>query len=483
VTRHRSLGTSFTWLFAATLLLLYGVAATAIWENARERARQYALLTLKAEGESVAGYLATTGRLDAPEFRAPEATPFPIWFRLLQGGRVLAQTPGSPVLPIKRTGPTKHEALTEWSPTIRGPYLTLYHEVGGALQGAILQLIAPTSSLDLGQERLGTVLLIAGLVVIPLAALGGRRLAERSLRPLDELVSGIRALDSSRLGDRLRLPARVVEEVAVVTRAFNDLLDRLETSVETMRRFTADASHEVRNPLTVLRTGLEVALRRPREAAEYRALIEENLQEILRLQSVLDGLLALAREVPGSPHVLERSVVDFSRLLEDTAATFATVAAERGVRIEERIEPDLVLEGDAQMLRLAAFNLIDNAIKHSPAGDAVQIAARSRGAEIELLVADQGAGVPPEIRERLFDRFFRGERAVGRGIGGLGLNVVRWVTESHQGRVRLIDTDRGAVFQITLPSRSAGAPRGTAASVDAGDDPWRSEAASRVPIR
>ena len=483
MTRHRSLRTSFIWLFAVTLLLLYGVAATAIWENARARARQYALLTLKAEGEAVAGYLATTGRLDAPEFQAPEATPFPIWFRLFQGGRVLAQTPGSPALPVKRTGPTKHEVLTEWSPTIRGPYLTLYHEVGGALQGTILQLIAPTSSLDLGQERLGTVLLMAGLVVIPLAALGGRRLAERSLRPLDELVSGIRALDSSRLGDRLHLPARVVEEVAVVTRAFNDLLDRLETSVETMRRFTADASHEVRNPLTVLRTGLEVALRRPREAAEYRALIEENLQEILRLQSVLDGLLALAREVPGSPHLLERSVVDVSRLLEDTTATFATVAAERGVRLEERIQPGLVLEGDAQMLRLAAFNLIDNAIKHSPAGEAVQIAARSRGVEIELLVADQGPGVPPEIRARLFDRFFRGERAVGRGIGGLGLNVVRWVTERHEGRVRLLDTDRGAAFEIMLPTRSAPAPRGTTASVDASDDPSHSRAASRVSVR
>jgi len=177
VTRHRSLSTSFTWLFAATLLLLYGVAATAIWENARARARQYALLTLKAEGESVAGYLATTGRLDAPEFRAPEVTPFPIWFRLLQGKRVLAQTPGSPVLPVKRTGPIKHEVVTEWSPTIRGPYLTLYHEVGGALEGAILQLIAPTSSLDLRQERLGAVLLLAGLLVIPLAALGGSRSA------------------------------------------------------------------------------------------------------------------------------------------------------------------------------------------------------------------------------------------------------------------------------------------------------------------
>ena len=458
--RHRSLRSSFTWLFAATLVLLYGVAATAIWMHSRTSDRQYAILTLKAEGEAVAGYLATTGRVDAPEFRAPEATPFPIWFRLLQEDRVLAQTPGSPVLPVKRTGPTKHEVVTEWSPVIRGPYLTLYHEVGGALQGAILQVIAPTASLELAQRRLAAVLFLIGLVVIPLAALGGRRLAQRALRPLDELVSGIHALDSSRLSDRLDLPAKVVDEVAVLAGAFNDLLERLEASVDTMRRFTADASHEVRNPLSVLRTGLEVALRRPREAEEYRALIEENLQEILRLQSILEGLLALAREVPGSPHVLAKAPVDFSRLLEDTAGTFTTVAAERGVRIEEHIEPDLVLEGDAQMLRLAAFNLIDNAIKHSPGGATVRITARAHDAEIELLVADQGPGVAPQDRERLFRRFFRADRASGPGIGGLGLNVVWWVTGIHGGRVRLLDTPRGAAFQIVLPSQPPREPRG-----------------------
>jgi signal transduction histidine kinase len=463
MTRRRSLRSSFTWLFAATLVLLYGVAAAAIWLHSRDSDRQYAILTLKAEGESVAGYLATTGRLDAPEFRAPEETPFPIWFRLLKGGRVLAQTPGSPELPIKRTGPSKHDAAAEWSPIIRGPYITLYHEVGGPMEGAILQVIAPTSSFQLAERRLAAGLFLIGLVVIPLAALGGRQLAQRSLRPIDELVSGIHALNSGRLGDRLDLPPKVVDEVAVLATAFNDLLERLEASVEMMRRFTADASHEIRNPLTVLRTGLEVALRRPRDAGEYRTLIEENLQEILRLQAVLEGLLALAREVPGSPSVLRRTPVDFSRVLVDTAGKFATVAAERGVRIIEKIEPDLSLEGDVQMLRIAVFNLIDNAVKHSPSGESVEITARAHEGGIELRVADQGPGVAPENRERLFRRFFRADRASGPGIGGLGLSVVRWVTESHGGHVRLLDTERGATFQVDLPNRLLNGARGARA--------------------
>ncbi|MFI5185055.1 MAG: sensor histidine kinase, partial [Vicinamibacteria bacterium] len=239
-----------------------------------------------------------------------------------------------------------------------------------------------------------------------------------------------------------------------------DLLGRLEASVELMQRFTADASHEIRNPLTVIRTGLEVALRRPRPPEAYRALMEENLQEIRRLQAVLEGLLALAREVPGSQYPVAKAPVDFSRLLEQTVDTFSTEAAERGILIEEDIEPGLVLEGDAQLLRLVAFNLIDNAIKHSPAEETVHVKALAREHEIELVVADGGPGVAVGSREHLFQRFFRAAQTPGTGVGGLGLSVVWWVTELHSGRVRLLDTERGATFEVVLPRRAPGGPQG-----------------------
>jgi signal transduction histidine kinase len=448
----------FTWWFAGTLFILYGVAAGAIWFHARTSDHHYAVLTLKAEAEVVAAYLTTTGRADAPEFRAPEATPFPIWFRLIQGGRVVVQTPGAPPIPVGKGFPANDEILTEWSPTLRGSYLVVYHAVGGALGDGLLQVIAPTASLVSAQRRLAGILVVVGLVVIPLAVLGGRRLAQRALRPLDGLVAQIHALDSSRLNNRLELPESPVEEVVVFAGAFNELLDRLETSVELMRHFTADASHEIRNPLTVIRTGLEVALRRPRPPEEYRALMEENLQEIRRLQAVLEGLLAMAREVPGSPYPISMAPVDFSRLLEQTADTFSTVAAERGILIEEDVQPSLVLEGDAQLLRLAVFNLIDNAIKHSPAEETVHLKALAREDEIELVVADAGPGVAVANRKHLFSRFFRGDQT--RGVGGLGLSVVWWVTELHGGRVRLLDTERGAAFELALPRRPSGGLQG-----------------------
>jgi signal transduction histidine kinase len=447
----RSLRAAFTWWFAGTLVVLYGVVATAVWVHSRASDQQYAILTLKAEGEAVAGYLAATGRLDAPEFSAPETAPFPIWFRLRQGSHVIAQTPGAPEPAARSSALTKDEILTEWAPSMKGPYLSVHHAIGGTLQGATLEVIAPTASLLAAERRLAVGLVFGGILVIPLAALGGRLLARRALRSVNGLVTGIRGLDSSRLSDRLALPRGTVEEVAILASAFNDLLDALETNVETMRRFTADASHEIRNPLSVLRVGLEVALRRPREAAEYRKVIQDNLQEIERLQAVLEGLLALAREVPGTPHPILPTRVDIAHLLSQTVETFSTVAAERRIRLEPDIEAGLIVRGDAHLLRLAAFNLIDNALKHSPADARVCVTLAARDTVVEMVVADQGPGVAPENRARLFRRYTRTGQADEPGVGGLGLNVVAWVAERHGGQVRLLEREPGAAFQVTLP--------------------------------
>lgn len=447
----RSLRAAFTWWFAATLVVLYGVVATSVWLYSRTSDQHYAILTLKAEGEAVAGYLTATGRLDAPEFAGLETAPFPTWFRLWQGAQVLAETPGAPAPVARHPGPTKDELRTAWAPSIRGPYVSVYHAVGGPLQGAILEVTAPTASVLRAERRLGVALALGGIIVIPLAALGGRLLAQRALRPVDGLVTRIRSLNSARLSDRLAVPPGTVEEVAILASAFDDLLDALERNVDTMRRFTADASHEIRNPLSVLRLGLEVALRRPRDVAEYRHVIHENLEEIERLQAVLEGLLTLAREVPGAPHALASAPVDLSALVARTADTFATAAAERRIRVDRDIQPDLEVQGDAHLLRLIAFNLLDNALKHSPPDAAVRVALAGRDDAVHLRVADQGPGVAPENRERLFRRYSRAVRPDEPGVGGLGLSVVAWVAERHGGRVQLLNTARGAEFEVTLP--------------------------------
>jgi heavy metal sensor kinase len=451
--RGASLVARLAWWFAASLLALYGIPAILVYLYASAQAQQYAVLTLKSEAEVLAAYVAESGALDAPELREPEEAPIRIWLRVRQDGRVLAQTPGIPeassLIEVE-----EGQVVSVTFPSTTPSYMMVRHQVGGQRRGMSVEAIGDTTPLQRDKRRLAWSLFAVGLVLIPLAALGGRALAQRALRPIGDLVAATRDLDPDRLDGRLRLPAGAVEEVAVLSSAFNALLGRLEESVERMRRFTADASHEIRNPLSVLRTGLEVALRRDRSTREYQELLRENLQEIQRLHAVVEGVLLLARDVPKGEIRLSRAPVDLAELVRGTTSFFAVSAAERDVRIEVETAPtleDLVVVGDAGLLRLVVFNLLDNALKHSPEGEVVRVEVRRRDGEVAIRVADQGAGVRPEDRGRVFERFFRGGPASGTGVGGLGLSVVHWVAEAHGGSARLLETDRGAAFEVVLP--------------------------------
>lgn len=444
----RSLLARLTWWFAASLLALYGIPATLVYFYASAQARQYAVLTLKTEAEAVAAYVAESDALDAPELREPEEAPIPMWIRVLENGHILAETPGTPVL---TTPPEPEDQVVSVSflPT-RPAYVVVRHQIGGRRTDRSVEAIGSMEPLLRAQRRLGMGLLVVGLVVIPIAAFGGRALARRALRPIEDLVTAIRGLDSNRLDGRLRLPEGTVEEVSLLSGAFNGLLGRLEESVERMRRFTADASHEIRNPLSILRTGLEIALRRERTAREYQELLRENLQEIDRLHAVVEGVLLLARDMPKGELRITREPVDLAEMIAGAAAFFAASAAERGVRIDTQVEPGLVVAGDAGLLRLVLFNLLDNALKHSPEGAPVRVEAGKRGDSAVLVVSDLGPGVRPEDRERVFERFFRGGPASGTGVGGIGLSVVRWIAEAHGGSARLLDCEHGAAFEVVL---------------------------------
>lgn len=458
-----SLLARLTWWFAASLLALYGISATLVYLYASAQERQYAVLTLKTEAEAVAAYVADSGALDAPELAEPESDPIPMWMRVEKNGRVLAQTPGTPATAVAAT--------TVLEPEERGPvvsvfylptkpsYMVVRHRVGGKQENTYVEAIGAMAPLIRAKRRLGIGLFLVGLVVIPLSALGGRALAKQALRPIQDLVVSIQGIDPRSPEGRQRLPEGGVEEVAVLSSSFNALLGRLEENVERMRRFTADASHEIRNPLSVLRTGIEIALRRERPPAEYQELMRENLQEIDRLNTVIEGILLLARGdrgMAGHELHLSRSPLDLGDLVRATASFFLVHAAERGITIQTEAGPGTEISGDAALLRLVVFNLLDNALKHSPDGETVRVEVRPRHPQasagtVVLRVADRGPGVRPEDRDRVFERFFRGGPASGSGVGGIGLSVVRWIAEAHGGSARLLDTERGAAFEVELP--------------------------------
>jgi signal transduction histidine kinase len=456
MTRAPSLEARVASWFATTLVVLYGVIAIGIWASSYQNGRRYAVLSLKTETESVAAYVAIRGRLNAPELEQVEEEPFPIWLRVISGDDVLAATPDAPDLG-PRPPETTQEVLYLRPEGATEPLLVVRHAVGG--RGSRLgpdlfvEAIGDISSIRRDERLLATGLAVLGLVIIPLAAAGGRLLARRSLSPIGDLVREIGGLSGTATDRRLTVPDGAVAEVAVLADAFNGVLARLELSLETMRRFTEDASHEIRNPLSVLRTGLEVSLRRDRSAEEYRTVLRENLQEIDHLQAILEGLLALARSQGRRQIALQRERVDLGRLIQETRDRMAPVAEDRDAPIRVDLGADLALDGDPRILRLIVFNLLDNALKHGAEGEPIAVAAHRDDGRLRLTVTSSGKAIPEEQRDLVFERYYRVEGAGSRrDVGGLGLSVVRWAAESHGGQARLLDEAGRTTFEIVLPA-------------------------------
>jgi two-component system OmpR family sensor kinase len=442
----------------ALFLLLYA-AAFAIVLSVDSRNRQSELeLVLYAQSESLASYYASTGRLDFPELYSFESkAPVPVWMRVVRDGHAMAATPGLPNLPLP-TRAARKEDLEVWSRPGQEPLAVVRHDVWNH-PGVMVEAVAPLEVLEHRRRELTLVLSLTGLLLIPLAAFGGRLLAINALRPVDRLVASIGTLGTDRLDQRLEAPGAVAE-ITHLTDEFNRLLDRLEESVASMQRFTADASHELRTPISILRTGLEVTLRRDRTTEEYRELLRENLVEIERVQRIVEGLLTLARARPGAgqPADLPAEVVDFSGVVQSAVESIRQVADERRIELRSHVTPQALVAGDQDRLRLMVLNLLDNAAKFTPSGRSVEVTLDGTPETVRFEVHDEGPGVGPEDRRHIFDRFFRGRgpHASGASAGGLGLSVVRWVAEIHGGQVRLVEDDRpGATFEVLLP-RAAG---------------------------
>jgi len=294
--------------------------------------------------------------------------------------------------------------------------------------------------------------LLLSLGVLVVGGLSGRWLARRALAPLQRLAGRAERITAEQLHERLPVEARS-GELEQLAAAFNETLSRLEGSFGQLKRFTADVSHELRTPLTALRSVGEVALRGERDAAGYREVIGSMLEEVDRLTRLTDELLTLARADAGEAR-LRREAVDLAALAHEVAGHLSVLAEEKEQTLAVEATPVRV-EGDRTLLRQALVNLAVNAIKYSPERSRIRIRACRLDGEAWLEVADEGPGIAPEHRERVFERFYRVDRSRSREMGGtgLGLALVKWAAEAHGGRVGL-DTEvgRGSRFRIVLPA-------------------------------
>ena len=315
---------------------------------------------------------------------------------------------------------------------------------------------ANTQSAELRLEQLLLTIVIAFFVGVVPAILVGGWIAARALEPVDRMITEVREITDGRsLHRRLAMPmAR--DELSRLAETVNQMMTRLERSFTALRRFTADASHELKTPLTVVRAGVERAITRPDMPPETLAPLEETLQEVNRMTELLDSLLTLARADEGRAE-LHREPVDLREILEEAGETGELLAEHAGVGMEIRMPPDpVVVSVDRSRVRQLALNLIENAVKYTPRGGHVAVELGSNDGRAVFTVADTGIGIAPGDLPHVFDRFWRADsartRTSERAGTGLGLAICKWIAEAHGGTIEVQSRPgRGTTFTVGLP--------------------------------
>ncbi len=296
-------------------------------------------------------------------------------------------------------------------------------------------------------------------VVLLLASLGGYFLARKSLAPIASMNSQTQRISAESLSQRLDVN-NPRDELGRLATTINDLLSRLESAFNEQQRFVADASHELRTPLAVLRGETEVALAKQRTADEYQESLSLIQEEAERLSRIVEDLFILARQPIDAPATLIRERVSLNDAIKDCARAAQVLATRKGVRLTTENNSALInLTGDKELITRMILNLLDNAVKYTPAGGEISLALTRQNGNAEIVVRDTGIGIPEADRPRIFDRFYRVDKARSRALGGagLGLSIVRWIVEVHGGEIHIDSSPgRGSTFTVDLPLKNGG---------------------------
>jgi heavy metal sensor kinase len=295
-------------------------------------------------------------------------------------------------------------------------------------------------------------------IAIFLASVGGYFLARKSLAPVVAMSSQAGRISAENLHERLPVQ-NARDELGRLAASFNELLERVDQSFERQRRFMSDASHELRTPAAILRGESEVALSRTeRPAEEYRESLAVLNAEAQRLTQIVEDLFTLTRADAGQ-YPLSPGDFYLDELVADCTHAARSLASAKQITLTCEVPEELPIRADEALLRRMILNLLDNAIKYTPAGGRVTVSCERTGAAYALNVMDSGPGIPEELQLRVFERFFRADKARTRsendgGGAGLGLSIARWIAEAHHGRLILAHSDSsGSTFSALLPAQ------------------------------
>jgi two-component system, OmpR family, sensor kinase len=290
-------------------------------------------------------------------------------------------------------------------------------------------------------------------LILLLASLGGYFLARKSLAPIAVMNEQTRRITAESLSSRLDV-AHPRDELGSLATTINELLTRLDAAFSEQQRFIADASHELRTPVAVLRGEAEVALERQRTPGEYQESLAMIKDESERLSRIVENLFILARQPIDAP-ALVKEPLRLNEVIAECARAGQILAARKGLRfIMNGALPEVSVEGDDDLLKRLLLNLLDNAVKYTPPEGEIRMRLSSRNGTAVVSVSDTGIGIPPEDQTRIFDRFYRVDKARSRSLGGagLGLSIARWIAEAHGGTISVESAPgKGSEFTVELP--------------------------------
>ncbi len=312
------------------------------------------------------------------------------------------------------------------------------------------------TSLEFVRESMSN-LVVVFLILVPsllfVAGVVGLFLAGKALKPIREIARTTRHITVNNLEERITVPV-ARDDVGQLAATINGMLDRLSLSFQKITQFTADASHELRTPLTIMRGELEIALRGERSVEDYLETLGSSLEEVERMSKIVNDLLLLSKSDMGQ-EVLHCDLVDLRVLLTNLLSHFKILADEQQIQLGSTLAEVETVFGDQLRLRQLLVNLLTNAIRYTPVGGKINLTLKGCDGGVEIAIADTGIGIPAEDIPRIFDRFYRADKARSRQYGGsgLGLSIVKWIVDAHQGTIKVDSVvGEGSVFRVVLPA-------------------------------
>jgi heavy metal sensor kinase len=372
---------------------------------------------------------------------------------LLRNNKLQGQDLGGPPFPGEGLL-SYHQRRVRLADGTRLLLISHIHAIG--TQPLLIRLAYSAAPIEHGVLQFVALLLLPVPLALLLAGVAGYRMARKALQPLDKMALRAETITASDLDQRLPVD-NPNDELGRMARVLNELLQRLQNSFEMLKRFTADASHELRTPLSSIRSVGEVGLQRQHTAEEYRDTIGSMLEEVTRLTEMVDGLLSISRADAGQV-VLHRTTFRALGLAREVVALLGLLAEEKGQQIQIEGDADLSVNADRSLLHHGLANILENAIKYGPGASRISISVARTGNYVDISVEDRGKTIPEDLREKIFERFFRIDASRSRQAGGsgLGLAIAKWAIEVNGGSVTLQPgQDGGNLFLVRMPAASS----------------------------